>query len=339
MDEYLLGGALLLLLVLLLLLRVVRARQRRAQHDEPAAESSLVTPSRFRSWRTASRHDSTQAPGLPPGDGADAQRAEREAAEEAARIAGDREAAEWEARLVAEQLARQAEQEAELAAKLEIDTRTPLQLAAEAQAAAERSEREALESLERSYAEAERLAAERLTEAVDSVPAELPPEPTPEPTPETIPELPSEELGWEWPEPPPPPPAAPAPPPPAPPSGGIVLIADVSKVVRLKTSRLLEQHGWQVLLATDGLRALEHIATSVPHALITGAELPGLDGLELTRHLRAAAVTAHLPIVMISANDEALRESARDAGVSLLLGKPYAEGELIDYLASTRSGA
>ena len=46
--------------------------------------------------------------------------------------------------------------------------------------------------------------------------------------------------------------------------------------------------------------------------------------------------TAQLPIVMISADDASLRDAARDAGVSLLLGKPYPEDELIAYLASTR---
>lgn len=325
MDEYLLpGGALLLLLVLLW---VVRGRQRRrAQLDQPA-ESTGVAPSRFRSWRKSSRLMSTQFSALPAEDEA-AQRAEREAAEEAARMAGDREAAEWEARLVAEQLAHRAEEQARLAADSELDTLTPLQLAAQAQAAAERSEREALDSLQQSYAEAEaeaerrsadrrsadRRSAVRRVDAVDSV-APIP-APEPEPIPETVPALAS-------------------PPPPA----GVVVIADASKVVRIKTSRLLEQQGWRVLLATDGREALERIALDAPQALITGAELPGLDGLALTRRLRADERTAQLPIVMISADDGSLREAAREAGVSLLLGKPYPENELIAFLASTRETA
>ena len=321
MGEYLLpGGALLALLVLLW---VLRGRQRRpAQLDQPA-DSTVAAPSRFRSWRAASRHDSTQSPGLAPGEDANAQRAEREAAEEAARLAGDREAAEWEARLVAEQLAHRAEEQTRLAADSEIDTLTPLQLAAQAQAAAERSEREALDSLQQSYAEAERRSADRRSadrraDAADSV-APIPapePEPVPVPVPVAAPVLAS-------------------PPPPA----GVVVIADASKVVRIKTSRLLEQHGWRVLLATDGREALERIALDAPQALITGAELSGLDGMALTRRLRADERTAQLPIVMISADDDSLREAARDAGVSLLLGKPYPENELIAFLASTRESA
>ena len=124
-----------------------------------------------------------------------------------------------------------------------------------------------------------------------------------------------------------------------PPPAGVVVIADASKVVRIKTSRLLEQQGWRVLLATDGREAFERIALDAPQALITGAELPGLDGLALTRRLRADERTAQLPIVMISADDGSLREAAREAGVSLLLGKPYPEDELIAFLASTRETA
>lgn len=310
MNEYLLGGALLALLVLLW---VVRGRQRRlAQRDQPA-ESTVIAPSRFRSWRTLSRQDSMQAPGLPLDEDEIAQQAERAAAQEAARIEGDREAAEWEARLVAEQLAHRAEEQAQLAADSEFDTRSLLQQAANAQAAAERSEREALDSLQHSYAEAERRAADRRTgdqraDAVDSVvPVALPElEPTPTPTP------------------------------PASAAARVVVIADASKVVRFKTHRLLEQHGWQTALATDGLEVLEQILQAAPHALITGAELSGLDGLALTRQLRADPRTAQLPIVMISADDASLHDAARDAGVSLLLGKPYPEDELIAYLASTR---
>jgi len=319
MDEYLLGGA---LLALLALLWFVRGRQRRlAQRDQPA-ESTVIAPSRFRSWRKASRLESTQFPGLLPGEDKDALRAEREAAQEAARIEGDREAAEWEARLVAEQLAHRAEEQARLAADSEFDTLSPLQHAANAQAAAERSEREALDSLQRAYAdaEAERRTADRRTtdrradtrDSVAPLPTSEPTAPT-APSPSTLP-FPS-------------------------PSAGVVWIADASKVVRVKTHRLLEQHGWQTALATDGLEVLEQILRAAPHALITGAELSGLDGLALTRELRADPRTAQLPIVMISGDDVSLREAARDAGVSLLLGKPYPEDELIAYLASTRETA
>ena len=308
MSEYLIAGALLALVALLWL---VRARQRRSAQQDQGAESTLAAPSRFRAWRASSRLDSIQPALAPDSDPeAVALRAQREAAEEAARIEGDREAAEWEARLAAEQLAERAEEQDRVAAESQLQALTQQASAATAQAAAERSEREALESLERAYADSqhERQADDGAAQAPTTPPASLPrPELTLEP--------------------------APAPKP------GVVMVADASKVVRIKTSRLLEQHGWQTTLATDGLLALEHIRRADLHALITGTELSGLDGLALTRELRADPRTARLPIVMISADDASLREAARQAGVSLLLGKPYPADELIDFLASTRETA
>jgi CheY-like chemotaxis protein len=310
MSEYLIAGA---LLALVALLWFVRARQRRSAQQDQGAESTLAAPNRFRAWRASSRLDSIQPALAPDSDPeAVALRAQREAAEEAARIEGDREAAEWEARLAAEQLAERAEEQDRVAAESQLEALTQQASAATAQAAAERSEREALESLERAYADSqhERQADDGAAQAPATPPASLPrPELTLEPAP------------------------APAPKP------GVVMVADASKVVRIKTSRLLEQHGWQTTLATDGLLALEHIRRADLHALITGAELSGLDGLALTRELRADPRTARLPIVMISADDASLREAARQAGVSLLLGKPYPADELIDFLASTRETA
>lgn len=109
----------------------------------------------------------------------------------------------------------------------------------------------------------------------------------------------------------------------------LVLLADDSKVVRVKTGRLLEKQGWQVLLAEDGLAALEALETHTPDLLITDVEMPGLDGFELTRRLRAHARHARLPVIMITSSDERHRAEANAAGVNLLLGKPYAEETLL----------
>jgi CheY-like chemotaxis protein len=115
----------------------------------------------------------------------------------------------------------------------------------------------------------------------------------------------------------------------------VVMVADDSKVVRVKTSRLLLKQGYQVLLAEDGLDAVKQIALRVPDVLITDVEMPGLDGFGLTRQMRADARTAQIPIVMITADDEKHRVAATAAGVSVLLSKPYPEDRLLSYLEET----
>lgn len=119
----------------------------------------------------------------------------------------------------------------------------------------------------------------------------------------------------------------------------LVMIADDSKVVRIKTSRLLAKHLYRVSLAEDGLDAARQIEIDLPDVLITDVEMPGMDGFELTRQVRCNPRTAHIPIVMITADDEKHRVDAAAAGVSVLLSKPYPEDQLLSYLESTLSRA
>jgi CheY-like chemotaxis protein len=109
----------------------------------------------------------------------------------------------------------------------------------------------------------------------------------------------------------------------------LVMVADDSKVVRVKTGRLLAQHHYRVSFAIDGLDAANQMQASVPDIVITDVEMPGMDGFELTRHVRQDPRTAHIPVIMITAADDRHREAANAAGVSVLLGKPYREDELI----------
>jgi len=121
----------------------------------------------------------------------------------------------------------------------------------------------------------------------------------------------------------------------------LVLVADDSKVVRIKTGRLLAQHQYQVAYANDGLDAVQQMQAQRPDVLITDVEMPGMDGFELTRHIRADPQTAQLPVIMITAADDRHREQAAAAGVSVLLGKPYPEDALIAHirLAMGQDGA
>ena len=117
--------------------------------------------------------------------------------------------------------------------------------------------------------------------------------------------------------------------PPRPTRQPTVLVADDSKVVRVKTGRLLEKLGWRVLLADDGEAALRCLDDESPDLLITDVEMPGLDGFALTRHLRGHPRWARLPVIMITSSDDKHRAEATAAGVDVLLGKPYAEEALV----------
>lgn len=120
------------------------------------------------------------------------------------------------------------------------------------------------------------------------------------------------------------------------PEDTLVMVADDSKVVRVKTSRLLAQFGYRVVLAEDGTQAAQLIEHELPVVLITDVEMPGMDGFELTRHVRAHPRAAGIPIIMITSADDRLKQAAAEAGVTLVLGKPYPEEQLIACIENAR---
>lgn len=126
--------------------------------------------------------------------------------------------------------------------------------------------------------------------------------------------------------------AAPLRAPPRPAGPPLVLLADDSKVVRVKTGRVLEKLGCRVLLAEDGADALRQLDAQAPDLVITDVEMPEVDGFQLTRRLRAHPRCARVPVIMITSSDDKHRAEAQAAGVDVLLGKPYAEETLVGHV-------
>ena len=88
-------------------------------------------------------------------------------------------------------------------------------------------------------------------------------------------------------------------------AGERVLFVDDEGQVRKLVQTFLQKHGYVVSTAADGYEALREIRKERPHLLITDVSMPNLNGLELTRRLRAEASTARLPIIMLSARKQA----------------------------------
>ncbi len=109
-----------------------------------------------------------------------------------------------------------------------------------------------------------------------------------------------------------------------------ILVVDDSLSVRKSMSLLLEEQGFEVLLAKDGLEAIEVLNQTKPDIMLVDMEMPRMNGLELTAHARANSITSKVPIFMItSRTTEKHREQAKAAGVSHYLTKPYQDTELL----------
>jgi chemotaxis protein histidine kinase CheA len=114
-----------------------------------------------------------------------------------------------------------------------------------------------------------------------------------------------------------------------------VLVVDDSLSVRQALSQLLEDDGYQVHTAKDGVEALELLAKTRPAAMLVDLEMPRMNGLELTAKLRAHSETSSIPVIMVtSRSSDKHRQQAQLAGVDLYLTKPYREGDLLTRLRS-----
>ncbi len=110
----------------------------------------------------------------------------------------------------------------------------------------------------------------------------------------------------------------------------LILVVDDSITVRRVTQRLLQREGYRVVMAADGLQALERLQDELPAVVLSDIEMPRMDGFDLARNIRADARLAGLPIVMITSRiAEKHREHAMSLGVDHYLGKPYSEDELM----------
>jgi CheY-like chemotaxis protein len=80
----------------------------------------------------------------------------------------------------------------------------------------------------------------------------------------------------------------------------MALVVDDSMLIRHSVCRFLEERGFAVESATNGVEALEILKTVIPDIIITDLIMPKMDGHELITQLKAKPATAELPIVVIA---------------------------------------
>jgi chemosensory pili system protein ChpA (sensor histidine kinase/response regulator) len=110
-----------------------------------------------------------------------------------------------------------------------------------------------------------------------------------------------------------------------------VLIVDDALSVRNSLRQLVQDAGYRVEAARDGIEAIEALRTFKPRAVLTDLEMPNMNGVELTAHLRGRDDMKDIPIIMItSRSQDKHRRMAQEAGVDTYLTKPYNDAELLE---------
>jgi two-component system cell cycle response regulator DivK len=118
-----------------------------------------------------------------------------------------------------------------------------------------------------------------------------------------------------------------------------ILIVEDNEMNRDMLSRRLSRRGFTVIVAGDGAEGLAAAVANRPDVVLMDLSLPGVDGLEATRRLRADPATASIPVIALTAHAmEADRAGALEAGCSDFDTKPVDLDRLLRKIEAVLSG-
>lgn len=110
----------------------------------------------------------------------------------------------------------------------------------------------------------------------------------------------------------------------------LVLVVDDTPGNLQVVAEVLEQNGFEAALAADGALALEFAARERPDLILLDVLMPGLDGLEVCRRLKASEKTRSIPVIFLTALAECEQVvQGFDAGGVDYVSKPFHAAELL----------
>lgn len=109
----------------------------------------------------------------------------------------------------------------------------------------------------------------------------------------------------------------------------ILAVDDTAENLRL-LSKVLAQHGFDMRGAISGEMALRAAQNALPHLILLDIRMPGLDGYEVCRRLKASERTAHIPVIFLSSLDDSLdKVQAFAVGGADYITKPFQVDEVL----------
>ncbi len=119
----------------------------------------------------------------------------------------------------------------------------------------------------------------------------------------------------------------------------ILVIDDEPETVVLLT-KMLEISGFEAISSSDPRGGLELAEKERPDAVLLDIMMPDIDGYEVSRRLRASPTTAHIGIVMVTADAaDDVEERGLEAGADVVLRKPVSMDDLLDALRMALSAS
>lgn len=112
-----------------------------------------------------------------------------------------------------------------------------------------------------------------------------------------------------------------------------VLVADTDDGIRSLVRLTLGDESYEVLEAADAESALRTVATEMPDVLLVDVDLPGADGIAITRSLKSQPETDEIKVVLLFDKTDPVDEDAgREKGVDEFLAKPFTAFTLLKKL-------
>jgi len=119
-----------------------------------------------------------------------------------------------------------------------------------------------------------------------------------------------------------------------------ILLVEDNPVNRRLAEFLLHSQGYQVRAATNAQEAFDTIKAERPDLILMDVQLPGMDGLEATRKLKAEPTTRDIPVVAVTSYAmKGDREKALAAGCSGYITKPIDKDTFVREVATVLSGS
>lgn len=110
-----------------------------------------------------------------------------------------------------------------------------------------------------------------------------------------------------------------------------VLLAEDEPHIVESLRFLLGRAGFEVSVRTDGEEALAAALASPPDVMLLDVMLPGIDGFEALRRLRADPRGRNLPVIILTAKGQrADRETALQSGANVFISKPFSNAEVVE---------
>jgi two-component system, sensor histidine kinase and response regulator len=109
-----------------------------------------------------------------------------------------------------------------------------------------------------------------------------------------------------------------------------ILLVDDNPINLKVLSKIIQECGWKILMASDGESAIEQAEYAHPYLIMLDVMMPGIDGFETCRRLKANAITANIPVIFMTAlSDTSSKVRALELGAVDYISKPFQEKEVL----------